>query len=339
MKRPKPFIAAILVLGGLYIAFQLIGLLGMSGIFGSNDPYEQFEFPLSDSEEVWKDRIERQYQCELGYFGPDIDSREDTMIIVSFALKYNSRLYAQLDKDIETISEKIGDAYVEKTTKKRKQTHLLFIFDTRHWGEIATNVPQSRSCAYNLKTASVVPGMKRLIIPYYSFCYINDENQHLYVRRLGAHRKNDYYFRDFEKFGIEKSNSYSYKGLDSCETWETTIPQLIPLDNGHLQAHYQFIFHRGKVISVAISYQCYPENKKFTYADVVEKLRRKLRSRQEMKQDGIGTCSEYLNPNSLSYENYSYGIRVKASADTTSIPWTIRYETSLEELRFYSDSN
>jgi hypothetical protein len=205
MKRPKPLIAAILVLGGVFILIPLIGSLGMSRIFGSNDPYKAVAFPLSNTEEAWKDKVERQFQCKLTYFGPDIDSREDTVIIVSFELAYNSRLAKLLDKDIEGVSEKIGDAYINEAHSNQKQTHFLFVFNNWYSGEIATNVPQSRNCFYNLKTAAVVPGIKRLVIPYYTYCYVDDETQNLYVSRLGADRKNARYFAMFEKLGFGKA--------------------------------------------------------------------------------------------------------------------------------------
>jgi hypothetical protein len=39
----------------------------------------------------------------------------------------------------------------------------------------------------------------------------------------------------------------------------------------------------------------------------------------------------------LNYENHQYGILVKATTDTLSVPWTIRYETAIDHPKYFSD--
>lgn len=297
--------------------------------------------PLTGLEEQWKEKIERNYHCRVVYLGCDEVYQEDSVTYIHIEHTNASPLTAQVSDSIELITGELATSFLDETDPGRTQSHILLQYENlSEPAKRETNIPAAKRCYYDIRQRAVIPNIQRLIVYRFAYRQIDTDGDGLWLQHLGGDLRHYYYFNDLKRErGFQKINEHSYKGLDHCETWETKTPQKIWLPNGSMELTQQYVFHRDLEISTVLTYKVYPEDSTLTYRDIVQKLTMKPRSPKNTYREDYSTAisRNYLSTEYLDYEVKKFGVRVKATADTTSIPWTIRYETAIDDLNYYSD--
>ena len=297
---------------------------------------------LTHLEEKWLEKNNAYYNCEIEYIGLDDSYREDSVIYINilYSNTNNSLLFRKLNSNIESITKSISESFLTSSLNKRKQKYIYITYEKQNFEkEILDNtISFYRSCMFDLKTKKVFPTKKHLIVS--KFGYFDIFRGNVIHRRIG---KNIYgYIRNH--WNSDSINKYydvtyliDYKGIDSCKAFKSKIPSRIFLSNGKIETHYEYIFNKDICISAIIKYECFPKNNKLKYNDFFNKVTNiSPEYLNYPKKDQIHLL-ESLRSNKYSYRGLKYGVLIDFQADTSRIPWTLNYETSQKEIKYFSE--
>jgi hypothetical protein len=316
-------------------------LCGLGGIGCMIPPSNDQDPPwITESVKQWTEKIGEQYNCEVGIDWTETP-QDSSVIIINIEHTNVSPLEEYVNDSIELITEKLALSYLDEAKPEDIPSYLeLKYVNTMEPVHRQTNIPAAKRYFFDVQKRKVIPNIQRLIVFGFEYRQIDTDSEGLWLQRLGGYFSKYYYYNDLKKDrGFVKINENSFKGLDHCEEWETKDPQKIWMANGSIELTQRYIFHHDQEISAVLTYKIYPENEKLRYKDVVRKLTNTARSPKDRYKEtySMDISRNYLSTNYLNYEIKKFGVKVKATADTTSVPWTIRYETAIDDLNFYSD--
>jgi hypothetical protein len=314
-----------------------------------NEHTDNLDFQQLPLLSKWITKMERKYACSICFIGFDENNQNGTIVSIDIQFKQNSRIASLLSDSIEKITNQLSTSFpkVEGLNKNGKLKYLLFNYtmkkdvgDYYNPYSISTTEPETKRCIYNLKKQRSEPSTERLIIYRFKYLEISDRTNNLELEYMGGNLNKAYYFADLEReYELTKINSNNYKDLSECEEYETKKTQKIILKNGYLECQRNFIFHRNLNLSTVITYLCYPKNERFCYEEVVKKLTNKpIQQTNTTKEEYSGQIyRDYLSTEYLNYEKSLLGYSIKTIADTSKIPWIIKYEISQSKFEYYED--
>lgn len=310
--------------------------------FNANGPEPP---PLTALEKKWKIQTAKKHNVEVIYLGRDTEYRQDSVLYLNIDYSKNQSFYKRVINNIEGLTIDLSHSYLKSVAKDTSLRLILISYSDYKEGKYdpqipGTNRPNNFRCIYNVTRNVVIPQIQRLEIPYFHYRYIDEQQNDLTLSQLGGSLSKSSYFNELtmEK-DFKRINSNNFNGIPDCVEYRTGIPQVIKLKNGTIKCYYNYVFHRDQAISAKITYECYPQNKSFNYAEVVNKLTCKPRKQSDsyIEEYSVKINRAYLNEKYLNYEKQLFNVLVKTTADTTSIPWIIEYETSLNHFIYFKD--
>ena len=300
------------------------------------------ELQLNQRELTWKKQVRDNYDCEVDFIGLDNGYTEDSIIYINIIYRDNLKLQKILYDSIESFTSKLSNSFIVNT--KRKKKYLKFTYDHIHNFNLDTVIkkfPSRISCLFDIKNNHSSPTEKYLIFTQFHYLKLDTiTNSMSLYKSIGMHKY--YYIKNYTNQKEIKSkyivtNNFKYKGIENCESYvEKSFNKFV--NNGNIiEYKFTYIFFENVCISTLINYKITPANKEYKYKNLVQYLT-KTKISENLKTKKIDSfIKNYLNPNYLKYEVKSHGVLIKSETDTTKLPWTISYETSLDKIEFYSD--
>ncbi len=299
--------------------------------------------PLNKTDENWKHKIEKLYQIKIDYCGLDEFWMQDTVFYIDIKYKIGSNFEKEVLNNIEGITEGISKSYI-KLTNHKNLMYIKFSYfngiENNIQKQIETNQPEKFRCIYSIKRNKVESQVNRLITPRFAYGFIHPRTPYSGLSKsyIGSYlSKSGDYIDLFKERGFELINNANFLGLEGCTEYETKIPQQINLKNAYIECFENYVFYNDQNISITLRYECKPLNINFKYKDLVKFLTIEKKKKFINENYYIKIAKEYLDENYLNYRKELYNVLVTTKTDTSKIPWTIRYQTSLNKLKYYKD--
>lgn len=328
---------------GVFTLIFLIVLLYLYSLSGTT--WGGWEPPstaliLDKKERAWVREIERHYQCKINYIGLDGAYMNDSIIYITIEYKEHSVLNRALNDEIEEITGYISSSFLDASSTKGKQKQIQITFDYIHNfnnDEIIYNTPLKRKCLYNIRVGKVLSMKKKLLIPKFKYFDFSKENSGLLNFRIGD-KMYAYFNYWYENDSLSKYYSINhgvFNSLDSCVTYTSKYPDKIKILNGYIESYHKYVFCENQCVSVTINYRCFPKNKDIHYSDMFAKVTGISKERITHSPVDKLKLIDGLKKSSYKYYGKMFGVSISLKGDTLRQPWTIEYETSLDEINFY----
>ncbi len=297
-------------------------------------------FSLSPSEIKWKKIIENEYECKIDYVGFEdyslYEDVKDSSIFIKIKYYDYSILNNQLNDSIEFITSKIGKSFVKHANKKRLKTEKrIFITYTHNQIKsqkiLQNNIPEERNCVYDFKKKVILPLSRKLIINKFPFFHFFKKE--LYFPKLGE--KDIIFYKTDSTVETKMNSNYKYKLLDSCVFSEQTKPIKIFAKNLEISYGTDFIYFQNRCIYAKISYQCNPKVNTTNAIDFVRYVTELSPEKIKYSEEDKLKLVDKLKQSNYNFNNKLFDFKVVFKVDSTRIPWTIFYETALDEFKFY----
>lgn len=339
MKTLKIIIISIIILLFSVFLYFFISLSGTT--WGGWVPDASIE--LNQKESKWVENIQKQYSCKIDYIGLDNNFAEDTVLYIHILFDDNSRLNDLLITKMEPLTDFLSQSFLKKSTNRKKLRRIKFIYVHKHNYNndiVANNIPEERSCFFDIRANVVIPNEKYLIISKMGYFDYEERVQDLMFPHIGKHKH--YYIDDWTNESIvsenyEKRSMVSFNGVSGCELYTAKKPIQIPIRDGRLESSHTYIFINNICISSSIVYKCYPNNNEFTYRTVFEKITQISPDRLKYSKKEKLNLADSLKTNPVAFEREIEGVLIRLKSDTTRIPWIITYETFQNRINYYSD--
>lgn len=332
-----------ILLGVLSLGFTIVGLFQNSR--STNNPNFKLFDELSAHENTWKTAIENKFDCLVLIRKPKMMIRQDSVFHIDLLCKENSPLNS--DNDFHDLIDSIGKVYVSDAFVKYDHfKYILFSLkkisdENSDPGKIKRYQDDSRHFLFQIDSMKLVTESQRIIVPRFLYKDFDEFSLRPIERVLGTRFTKNSYFSDLHfHSNLPLIDSMDYKELKNCKMYRTKNPLKIPIQGAYLEAYKQFVFYENQHISTVLTYRCYPRTKKFRYENLIQKLKENSTDFASIKQREKNytiICKDFLSRYYLNYQKRFDGVLVKVVADTSAIPWTIRYETSLDSIRFKKD--
>lgn len=312
----------------------LIWIIQMGQAFSWKPP--STEFSLTQKEIIWKKQIESNYNCEIVFIGLNGDNDYDPYIYLTINFSDNSNLKKDLNTEIESITKKISRTFITSSENKRKQSHIFITYAYKNKNNLVlNNIPNNRNCLYHINSKTIIATNKKLIIPKVK--YHDFYNNELFSFKLGCSEY--YYLKHSDNDSLLKyyhiQNPINFKKLENCQSYTNKFPLKIMFKDGYIESIHRYTFYENNCVSVIINYKCFPKNKNLSATDFVKKVSEISPSRlKNSKNDNLDLLSKIKGDKS-NYHRKSYNVVLKFKVDSLKTPWTIEYETSLDEFNYY----
>ncbi len=334
-------IILLIILVGLISTIIFFFYFAFSGTTWGGWTPPSTELILTQKESNWKKQVETNYNCEVNSIGLDGAFQQDSVIYMLVTFGDNSILKNDLNEDIEIITKKISSSFVISSQNKRKQTHILIVYSFIHnynKDTVVTTIPTDRQCLYNIKSKTIIPTYKNLIIPKFGYFDFSPRENDLFYYKIGQ-KMYCYFNSSTQNDTLLKyyyvQQQFKFKSLDSCQSYTSKLPYKIEMREGYIESIHKYVFFENKCVSVKVNYKCFPKNKNIKPMDFIKKVTeispQRLKNSKKEKLDLIGI----IKRNNYNLQKKLFDVKVKFKVDSLKQPWSIEYETSLDEFKYY----
>ena len=299
------------------------------------------ELELDAGELAWKNKVELSYDCKIDFIGLDDAFMEDSIIYTNIDYKENSVLKKDMNDSIEGITNKIASSFVKSSKTKREQSYISIRYSYVHNYEndsVIYNIPESRTCLYNVSDQKNMPVISKLIIPKFGYFDYLPEKKDLFYFRLGegmwSYFKSTSHHDSLVKYYHIKED-LKFGKLNECIRYKTKLPTHIELENGWMESHHSFVFYENRCVSALITYKCFPQKNNLSLKDFCRKIAEISPERLEKSRKEKWSLADTIRNSNYNFHGKMWGVWVSFKTDTLKEPFTIKYETSLADFNYY----
>lgn len=232
----------------------------------------------------------------------------------------------------EELTNEFCHAYVQKLNHLHSFDSVMVFFQSHDGREMYEFDFQSKYkyARFSIHKNEVIPYkegsdfMKKLVIPWSKFLVITyeegrNESQKVWSQKLGCeiHHLTD-------DFKLKKSKNTTYLGLN-CEVYKAKHPEKLHTPNGYLNGEITYFMYGGELVKAELNYTCYPNNKEFTYKEVVNKITYPDNNGKKIPDYSDFVSTKYLD----FYHNNGDNTEISCHVDTTQTPWKIKSTASI----------
>lgn len=283
---------------------------------------------ISDFEKKWNASI----LVEKGVSSIEPLYAQSNTIYVEVDFKDHTKAKSLSNTQTEALTAELCESYAPNLEQSHTFDSVMVYFrshDSREMYEFNydSNYKYAR---YSIHQNTIIPYkqgvdfIRKQFIPWQKFLVITYENggnpsQKVWSQTLGCelHHLTD----DFKLTRVKNS---TYQGLN-CQVYKAKHPEKLRTLNGYLTCEITYFMVDDELVKAEVNYSCFPENKKFRYKEVVDKI-----TYQYNKGKKIPAYCRFISPKYLDfYHNNGDNTQIACHADTTHIPWKINYVTSI----------